>query len=117
MSAPIEHSSTVTDPSDDDACPGCGTTHGVQPQPAPPNVDAWTCTACGMDWAITVVNPHLRPAYLTDLAAAAEEIGRLRWTLRAIITLATDAPQLADVELRERLVALANSTTLVRRPA
>lgn len=43
-------------------CPGCGATSGVQPQPAPPKVQAWTCTACGMEWAITCVNPHLRPA-------------------------------------------------------
>lgn len=55
--------STVTDPIDsDDGCPGCGATDGVQPQPAPPTVQAWTCTACGLDWAVTVVNPTLRVA-------------------------------------------------------
>ena len=54
---------TVTDPTDsDDTCPGCGTRHGVQPQPAPPTVQAWTCTACGLHWATTVVNPTLRVA-------------------------------------------------------
>ncbi len=35
---------------------------GVQPQPAPPTVQAWTCTACGLHWATTVVNPTLRAA-------------------------------------------------------
>ncbi len=52
-------SSTATDPTDNDGCPGCGATHGVQPQPAPPTVQAWTCTACGMNFAVTVVNPAL----------------------------------------------------------
>ncbi len=52
-------SSTATDPTEADTCPGCGATHGVQPTPAPPKVQAWTCTVCGMDWAITVVNPAL----------------------------------------------------------
>jgi hypothetical protein len=31
--------------------------HGVQPQPVPPTVDAWTCTVCRLNWAVTVVNP------------------------------------------------------------
>ncbi|MGH3754655.1 MAG: hypothetical protein ACRDRP_18550 [Pseudonocardiaceae bacterium] len=50
--------STVTDHTDQ-TCPHCGTTHGVQPIPAPLTVQAWACTACGLDWAITVVNPGL----------------------------------------------------------
>ncbi len=53
-------SSTVTDPIDsDDTCPACGAAHGVQPQPAPPAVDAWSCTECGMNFATTVLNPEL----------------------------------------------------------
>jgi hypothetical protein len=48
-------------------------------------------------------------ALLGNLGAAAEEIGRLRWILRQIIALANDAPQLSDVELRTRLLALAES--------
>jgi hypothetical protein len=44
----------VPDPTDD-ACPGCGATHGVQPQPAPPEVAAWTCRACSLNWACTVI--------------------------------------------------------------
>jgi hypothetical protein len=46
----------------DDTCPGCGTTDGVQPKPAPPTVQAWTYAACGMHWCMTVVNPGLRAA-------------------------------------------------------
>ena len=55
--------STVTDPIDsDDTCPSCGALDGVQPQPAPPTVQAWSCTACGLDWAVTAVNPTVRAA-------------------------------------------------------
>ncbi len=43
-------------------CPGCGALDGVQPMPAPPQVQAWTCTGCGLDFAVTVVNPALRVA-------------------------------------------------------
>ncbi len=46
----------------DDGCPGCGATTGVQPQPAPPTVQAWSCEACGLDFACTVINPTLRAA-------------------------------------------------------
>ena len=51
--------STATDPPEADTCPGCGATHDVQPKPAPPKVAAWTCAACGMSWAVSVVNPAL----------------------------------------------------------
>lgn len=62
-----------------------------------------------MDWAISVVNPHLRPAYLANPGAAAEEIGRLRWELRKVVTLADQAPTLTDQQLRDQLLALAGS--------
>jgi hypothetical protein len=52
--------------------------------------------------------PGGRPAYLTDHGAAGEEIGRLRWTLTQVIALADDAPRLADEQLRDRLLALAD---------
>ena len=52
--------------------------------------------------------PGGRSAYLTDHGAAAEEIGRLRWTLTQVIALADDAPRLADEQLRDRLLALAD---------
>jgi ribosomal protein L37AE/L43A len=74
-----EHSPpTVTGTTEDEACPYCGETHGVQPMPAPPKLAAWSCSACGLDWMITVVNPHLRSAYTVHLAAAVAEIHRLR---------------------------------------
>ncbi len=52
--------STATDPTQADTCPGCGATHGVQRiAGTSPKVDAWRCAACGMHWAVTVVNPAL----------------------------------------------------------
>jgi hypothetical protein len=57
---------------------------------------------------ISVVNPHLRPAHHADLAAAVEEIGRLRATLRQVITLADDALTFTDQQLRDRLLTLAS---------
>ncbi|MGH3755326.1 MAG: hypothetical protein ACRDRP_22045 [Pseudonocardiaceae bacterium] len=57
-----EDSSTATDPTEADTCPGCGATHGVQRiTGTSPKVDAWMCE-CGMHWAITVANPALRVA-------------------------------------------------------
>jgi ribosomal protein L37AE/L43A len=53
-------SSTATDPTEADTCPGCGATHGVQRiTGTSPKVQAWTCTACGLHWATTTVNPDL----------------------------------------------------------
>ncbi|MGH3772323.1 MAG: hypothetical protein ACRDRW_13160 [Pseudonocardiaceae bacterium] len=92
-----------------ESCPGCAATTGVQPTPGTPaQVQAWSCAVCGMNWAITVVNPHLRAAYPADLDAAVEEIGRLRWTLRQVITLADDAPTITERRLRDRLLTLAS---------
>lgn len=96
---------------DDQSCPGCGHIEGVEQTSHTPRVAAWSCTACGMDWAISVVNPHLRSACLADLGAAVEEIGRLRWVLRQIIALADIAPTITNEQLRDLLVALAASGT------
>jgi ribosomal protein L37AE/L43A len=95
---------------DDEACPYCGETSGVEPMPAPPKVQAWSCSACTTEWAVTVANPHLRCAYPVDLAAAIGEISRLRWTLVQVITLADDAPTITDEQLRTRLRALTPRT-------
>ncbi len=71
--------STVTDPTDE-ARPYCGAaSNGVQSTPAPPSVQAWTCTACRTDWAITVVTPQ---PYLDRLAATVEQLGATRSALR-----------------------------------
>jgi hypothetical protein len=50
-------------------------------------------------------------ALLGDLGAAAQEIGRLRWALVQVVTLADELPKLTDVELRDRLLELAESCT------
>ncbi len=73
-----------------------------------PKAQAWSCTACGLNWAITIVNPKPRPAYLADLGAAAQEIGRLRWTLRQVVMLADEMSKPTDVEPRDRLLAFAD---------
>jgi hypothetical protein len=89
-------------------CPGCDETDGVeQTTTTPHGVTAWTCTRCGMNWAVTLVNHGQRPAYFEQLAGTVEEIGRLRWLLRQIVMLADDAPGLSDEQLRDRLAALA----------
>ncbi|MGH3720017.1 MAG: hypothetical protein ACRDRI_14490 [Pseudonocardiaceae bacterium] len=96
-------------PDTPESCPGCAATTGVRRTVGTaPDVRAWSCAACGMDWAITVVNPHLRAAHPVDLAAAVEEIGRLRATLRQVITLADDAPTITERQLRDRLLTLAS---------
>ena len=45
---------TVTAPADE-SCPHCGAIDAVQSHPAPPQVRAWSCTACGLDFAVTTV--------------------------------------------------------------
>jgi hypothetical protein len=45
--------------------------------------------------------------YWATLGAAAQEIRRLRWALAQLITLAEEMPKLTDVELRTRLLMLA----------
>ncbi len=102
-------STTATDPTEE--CPYCRGAEGVQPiTGTSPVVQAWSCTACDTTWAISVVNPHSRTAaHLTDLRAAVEKLGRLRWTLRQVVTLDDDAPALTDEHLRARLASLAES--------
>ena len=49
-----------TDPTEAESCPGCGAIHGVQRiTGTSPMVDAGLCTACGLHWATTVINPAL----------------------------------------------------------
>jgi hypothetical protein len=50
----------------------------------------------------TVTDPEVCPL-LADLGTAAEELGRLHWTRRQIITLADDSATLSNKELRDRL--------------
>ena len=68
-----------------------------------PRVQAWPCTVCDTSWAITIVNPQLPTGYLTDLAAAVEEVEQLRWTLAQVIAVADEAVQAqADVAPESR---------------
>jgi hypothetical protein len=71
----------------------------------PPRVQAWSCSACRTDWAITVVNP--RP--FLDHLATTVELAAVRSVLREIIALAEQAPALPDDQLRARLVDLART--------
>jgi hypothetical protein len=89
-------------------CPYCGATSGVRQTSDTGRIQAWACDRCATDWAFTVPDSRTA-ALLDDLGAVAQEIGRLRWTLRQVVTLADDAVGLTDVELRTRLLALAES--------
>jgi hypothetical protein len=94
-------------------CPYCGTTSGVRQTGDTGHIQAWSCDRCDTSWAFTVPDSRTA-AYLVDLVAAAAEIHRLRWTLRQVIALADDAPQLADEQLRARLLVLADRARLVQ---
>ncbi len=87
-------------------CPGCARIDGAELTRCTSRVSAWKCIQCNTQWAISVVNPHLRPDYPATLAAAVEQLSTARSLLTQIITLAQDAPMITDVELRSRLVAL-----------
>jgi hypothetical protein len=98
------HTPTVTD----EGCPMCGATTGVQPITGTSKVQTWQWTECDTSWAITAVRPQ-QPAYFEQLCAAVEQLGRLRWILQQVVQLADEMPKLTDVELRDRLLALAES--------
>ncbi|HEV7831690.1 MAG TPA: hypothetical protein VGP04_23225 [Pseudonocardiaceae bacterium] len=73
-----------------EVCPYCrATTTGVRAMPAPSKVQAWTCTACSTEWAITTVNPQ---PYYDRLGATVEQVGATRSVLRQLIRLSGDAP-------------------------
>ncbi|HEY3894839.1 MAG TPA: hypothetical protein VGL88_05660 [Pseudonocardiaceae bacterium] len=91
----------------EELCPGCGRTEGVELTRVTSRVCAWTCTRCGLNWAISVVNPHLRPDHPTDLAVAVRQLSAARAILTQIIVLAEEAPTITSAELRSRLLALA----------
>jgi hypothetical protein len=71
-----------------------------------------------MNWAVTLVNHGQRPAaYFEQLAATVEEIGRLRWLLQQVMMLADNAATLSNMNLRDRLLAVADRARLVIRSA
>jgi hypothetical protein len=88
-------------------CPYCGTTSGVRQTSDIGRIQAWACDRCDTDWAFTVPDSRTVATLLGDLGAVAQEIRRLRWTLAQVITLADEIPKLTDVELRTRLLTLA----------
>lgn len=103
----VSTSTTVTG-TPDEACPYCDTTTGVRQTSDTGRVQAWACDCCATEWAFTVIRPDSHAAVLlTDLETAAEEIGRLLWTLRRVIALSDDAPGLTDEQLRTGLLVLA----------
>lgn len=94
----------VTDTSDIDPCPYCGTTADARvTTDKPPKVQAWSCAACGTYWAISVVSVS---PYLDQLTAAVELAGA-RSVLRQVIAFADETPGLTDDQLRLRLARLA----------
>jgi ribosomal protein L37AE/L43A len=102
---------------DDEACPYCATSDGIQQTSDTGRTQAWACDRCNTEWAISVIRPDSRAAtLLNDLGAATEEIRRLRWKLTQLIALANDAATLPDQELRDRLLALATRATLAQCP-
>jgi hypothetical protein len=95
-----------------DPCPGCGATSEVKViTGSSPRVHAGKCGACGTEWAVTVVNPR---SYLEHLVATVDLAGA-RFALRALLTLADDAPTFTDAELRSRLMALAGRAVMRSR--
>jgi ribosomal protein L37AE/L43A len=93
--------SALKDSTDDvKTCPYCGETNGVEVIPdTSPKVWAWSCQACGTDWAVSVVNPQVRP-WLVQLA---EDLAALA-VLQEITTLADQADTLTTGQLRVRLL-------------
>lgn len=79
----------MSHPIADTTCPHCGNTSGVQPTANTARVTAWSCSDCGTEWAVSVVNPRLYLDRLTATVAA-----------RQFVSLADDAPGLTDTELR-----------------
>jgi ribosomal protein L37AE/L43A len=99
----------VTGTTDIDPCPYCGENSGVQPITGiSPKVQAWSCSVCTTQWAITTVRP-----YFDRLAATVEQLSTTRSVLRQVITMADDAATLPDKELRDRLLVLADRARLV----
>jgi hypothetical protein len=104
----------VTGPGEIESCPCRGETRGVETiTGTPAEVEAWSCGACGTDWAVTVVNPHPRQ-FLDQLAADVAA----RAVLREITTLAGQADTLTDGQMRARLIGcLVRLDQICRRSA
>lgn len=91
----------VTTEADRGCCPSCDSTSDVRRTACTPAVDAWSCAACGMDWAVTVVNPRPDP-FLQRLAGEVTA----RSVLREVDALVKEAPGMSDGALRARLITV-----------
>jgi hypothetical protein len=74
-------------------------------------VQAWSCSECGTNWAVSVVFP--RPYRYLDRLTATVELAAARSVLRRVIALTEEAPALSDEELQARLLALASGAAPV----
>ena len=54
--------------------------------------------------------------YFDQLTATVEELGRSRWMLGQVLSLADDAPGLTNVQLRDRLTMLADWARMAPGP-
>ncbi|MGB6224103.1 MAG: hypothetical protein WBF76_01875 [Pseudonocardiaceae bacterium] len=97
-------------------CPYCGTTNRVRQTSDTGHIQAWACDHCDTDWAFTVPNSRATAALPGDLGAVAQEIRWLRWALARWSRWPVRCPKLTDVELRARLLALAESDARCRPP-
>jgi hypothetical protein len=80
----------------------------------PPEVPGWSCAACGTQWWITVVNPHVRRPFLDQLT---EDLATLE-VLREVLALKERADTLTDGQLLARLIGcLARLDQICRRSA
>jgi hypothetical protein len=57
-----------------------------------------------------------RPPFVDQLTATVEQLSATRSALRQIIAMTGDAPALTNVQLRDRLLVLAERARLVQRP-
>jgi hypothetical protein len=97
---PVSTTGTGTGTGTGESCPYCRGTDGVQPiTGTSPVVQAWSCTACRTNWAITTVNPQ---PYLDRLGATVEQLGATRSVLRQLIMLSGEAPGLTDEQPAEQ---------------
>jgi transposase-like protein len=100
----------ATDTGTGEACPYCRTSDRTRRTSDTGRIQGWSCDRCATDWAFSVPDTRTAVVLTTDLGAVTQEIRRLRWVLAQVITLADEMPTLTDMELRTRLLTLAESS-------
>lgn len=82
----------------------CSSDMGVRPGPGTtPKVQTWTSAGYGTQWAITVAGPRWWPSHFS------KEAVMVRLVLWGVVTLAEQAPNLSNKQVRSRLVTLGES--------